>query len=234
MATTQHKKTASPAGRAAGSSKKTASSSKKASSSPKKKQAKTYHHGDLRRALLDAARVELRAVGFQELSLRGVARRAGVTHTAAYHHFQDRGALLSTIATEGFIALDQHMAAAMETAGDDAVDRLAASGVGYLKMAVEDPAAYDLMFNGCDFDVGGELQRVGADPFLRLLRAVEAARAQHGVTHGDALNDALLQWECVHGCAMLLRTGQLTRLGVNVDDHARFVTQRLGALFRAT
>jgi AcrR family transcriptional regulator len=200
----------------------------------RRRQAKhSYHHGDLRRALLDAARIELRAVGWQELSLRGVARRAGVTHTAAYHHFKDRNELLSTIAGEGFIALERHMKEAMDAAGDDAVDRLVASGVGYLKMAVRDPAAYDLMFNGCDIEASVELQKIGADPFLRLFHAVEAARLATNTTRGTVLDDALVQWEGVHGCAMLLRSGQIARMNVDVDEHVRFVTQRLGSLFRA-
>ena len=118
---------------------------KKAKSATTKKK-RAYHHGDLRVALVDAARKELHAVGWQDLSLRSVARRAGVTHTAAYHHFKDKHALLAQIAMEGFVLLDKRMLEAMDEAGPDPIERLMASGGGYLRMAQEDPQAYDLMF----------------------------------------------------------------------------------------
>src|SRR4051812_26098504 len=108
----------------------------------------SYHHGDLRRALLDAARVELHKVGVHELSLRSVARRAGVTHTAAYHHFADKDALLRRVAQEGFEKLDAAMAQEIEGAGADPVDRLVAAGRGYLAFAAADPQALRLMFDG--------------------------------------------------------------------------------------
>lgn len=203
----------------------------------KKPEAKAYHHGDLRQALLAAARLELHETGWQGLSLRSVARRAGVTHTAAYHHFRDKQALLATIAAEGFVALDRCMAAAMEDAGADPLDRLLGSGTGYLRMATDDPQAYDLMFNGCGdiadegSEVGLQLHKVGADPFLRLCNAVEAARTATGATAGDPVGDALLFWEVVHGCAMLARSGQLARMGIDAAEHGRFILGRLRALY---
>ncbi len=73
---------------------------------PKKISAKRgYHHGDLRAALLEAAREVLAKEGVEALTLREVARRAGVTHAAPYRHFADKEALLAAVATEGFAAL---------------------------------------------------------------------------------------------------------------------------------
>ncbi len=204
---------------------------KQAAQAKKKAAPKAYHHGDLRHALVAAAREELRAVGRQELSLRSVARRAGVTHTSAYHHFKDKQALLSVIAGQGFVALDAAMRDAMDAAGDDAVDRLLASGRGYLQMAKSDPAAYDLMFNGCDFDVDADLMAIGSTPFSRLFQAVVAARQATGTTKNDDLSDAMLMWEVVHGAAMLYQSGTLARMGIDLDAHAATVLPRLAALF---
>lgn len=193
--------------------------------------ARAYHHGALRAALLEGARSELHEVGWLALSLRSVARRAGVTHTAAYHHFADKNALLADVAVEGFQLLDRRMAEAMDAAGADPVDRLMAAAHGYIRMAAEDPAAYDLMFNGCDTDVSAELQRTGAEPFRRLVAAVKAARDSAGITDDRLLDEAMLHWEVVHGLATLYRTGKHTWLGLDLEAHTRFVTEKLRAFY---
>lgn len=193
-----------------------------------------YHHGDLRRALIDAARAELAAVGRDALSLRAVARRAGVTHTAAYHHFADKAALLGEIAAEGFIALDDAMAKAIDAAAPDPLSRLRAAGEGYLVMAHRDPAAYDLMFNGCDFTSSPRLAEVGPRSFQRLCGVVAVARDAAGLVEGndgDVLGDALLLWELVHGAAMLHFSGHLPAMALDRDAHIAAILQRVGALF---
>jgi AcrR family transcriptional regulator len=193
-----------------------------------------YHHGDLRRALIDAARAELAAVGRDALSLRAVARRAGVTHTAAYHHFADKAALLGEIAAEGFIALDDAMAKAVDAAAPDPLSRLRAAGEGYLVMAHHDPAAYDLMFNGCDFTSSPRLAEVGPRSFQRLCGVVAVARDAAGLVEGsdgDVLGDALLLWELVHGAAMLRFSGRLPAMALDRDAHIAATLQRVGALF---
>ena len=196
------------------------------------KKKRTYHHGDLRSALLEAARQELHEVGWRELSLRSVARRAGVTHTAAYHHFADKNALLVTIAIEGFVRLDSYMAQEMEAAGADPVERLLASGDGYLRMAAEDPLAYDLMFNGVARQIP-ERSADQPDAFQRLLDAVKAARQATGRTDDDALSDAMMHWELVHGCAMLMRIGAFAQRGITLQEHGRYLRERLRALYQS-
>lgn len=200
-----------------------------------KKRKGAYHHGDLRAALIDAARKEMHKVGWKELSLRSVARRAGVTHTAAYHHFKDKHALLSHIALEGFALLDQRMAEAMDAAtaaGGDAVDRLFASGQGYLRMAQEDPQAYDLMFNGLEFEKDREaFGKIAARPFQRLVDAVAAARTASGRSRGDTLSEAMLHWEVVHGASMLARAGHFDRMGIDMNAHGRYLYEVLRPLY---
>jgi AcrR family transcriptional regulator len=211
---------------------------------PKKKQAKKatapYHHGDLRRALVVAAREELHEVGRDALSLRAVARRAGVSHTAAYHHFKDKAALLAEIAAEGFVALDASMRDAIDAAGPDPLARLQAAGRGYVAMAQADPAAYDLMFNGCDIALSPRLQEVAPLSFLRLSAAVAAARAHAGLAaandddrhESSTRTDAFILWQAVHGFAMLRLSGQLEPFGIVPEEHLERVLHRLTDLFR--
>jgi len=105
-----------------------------------------YHHGDLRRALLDAALAVLTEADSRALTLREVARRAGVTHAAPYRHFTDKEALLAAVAEEGFHTLSEAMREAMGRAGDDPVERLEALGVGYVRFALAHPAHFEVMF----------------------------------------------------------------------------------------
>ncbi|MCJ2072111.1 TetR/AcrR family transcriptional regulator [Methylobacterium sp. J-030] len=104
-----------------------------------------YHHGDLRRALLDSATAILTETGRWDFSLREVARRAGVSHAASYRHFTDKEALIAAIAVTGYEALRARMSAAIDGASG-AVETLRAIGHAYIGFGVENPALYRLMF----------------------------------------------------------------------------------------
>lgn len=104
-----------------------------------------YHHGDLRRALVEAGRRLLEREGSAGLSLRAVAREAGVSAAAPYHHFKDRAALLYAVAHEGNVALND----AVRTAFDGSKpgqERVVAVGLAYVSFALANPALYELMF----------------------------------------------------------------------------------------
>jgi AcrR family transcriptional regulator len=110
----------------------------------KSEEDRRYHHGDLQRALVEAGRRVLERDGLGALSLRGVAREAGVSATAPYHHFADRAALLYAIACEGSVAL----ADALRDAYDTHVPgrgRVVAVGVAYVEFALDNPGLYQLM-----------------------------------------------------------------------------------------
>jgi AcrR family transcriptional regulator len=109
-------------------------------------EARPYHHGDLRRALIDAARRILEAEGPSALSLRAVAREAGVSPAAPYHHFKDKGELLDAVAQEGWEMLDEVIAAAKAKAKSphEALDEI---GVGYVCFARDNPALYRVMYD---------------------------------------------------------------------------------------
>ena len=185
-----------------------------------------YHHGDLRRALLAAARAILEQDGLSALSLRAVARRAGVSQAAPYHHFPDKDALLAALGAEGFDALDRAMRERMEGLGDPA-QRLVASGVGYVAFAVENPALFRIMFGASMRGVGAHPERsaAGDRAYATLEKAVQA-------TLGDKVGDAgamalacLRAWSLAHGLAKLLVEGGIdpARYGArDVDELARW------------
>lgn len=104
-----------------------------------------YHHGDLRRALVDAARRLLEAEGPTALSLRAVAREAGVSPAAPYHHFKDKAELLEAVAQEGWDTLNAQMAEAK--ARDTGPHQLTSLGITYVCFARENPALYRVMYD---------------------------------------------------------------------------------------
>jgi AcrR family transcriptional regulator len=109
-------------------------------------EARPYHHGDLRRALVEAGRRLLEAEGGADLSLRAVAREAGVSPAAPYHHFRDKSELLDALAFEGWDQLAEQMRAALAEAAPGR-DRLVTLGVAYVRFSRMNPAIYRVMFN---------------------------------------------------------------------------------------
>jgi AcrR family transcriptional regulator len=109
-------------------------------------QARPYHHGDLSRALVEAARRILEAEGAAALSLRAVAREAGVSPAAPYHHFKDKTELLEAVAHVGWEALGETIVEARKGApsGGEAMTRI---GLAYVNFARENPALYRLMYD---------------------------------------------------------------------------------------
>jgi AcrR family transcriptional regulator len=113
----------------------------------------TYHHGDLRAALLTAAAAELERIGYENLSLRELAASLGVSRAAPYRHFADRRALLAALAVEGFDGLTAIYRKANGT-GKTPETRLAASGRAYLAFAADRPQLFRLMFSSDLFSAG--------------------------------------------------------------------------------
>src|ERR1043165_9183813 len=110
-----------------------------------RKPSRQYHHGNLRRGLLDEALAMIRTDGVEGLTLREIGTRLGVSRTALYRHFADKGALLEAVATEGFRTLRQELLGAWETGGGGLAgfDQM---GEAYVRFAVANPAHYRVMF----------------------------------------------------------------------------------------
>lgn len=162
-----------------------------------------YHHGDLRHALVDAGLDLLRAEGPAGLTLRGVARAAGVSATAPYRHFADKDALLAGIAAEGFRRFGADLAAA--DASCTGMDALRAQGVAYVSFARREPALFRLMF-GADKPRGDKaLAEVAPSAFEILHRRVI------GLVPANLVEIAALSaWSMVHGLACLIIDGKIS------------------------
>jgi AcrR family transcriptional regulator len=166
--------------------------------------AASYHHGDLREALVRAGRTILEKDGLAALSLRRVARSAGVSPAAPYHHFPDKQALLDAVAAQGFDALT----AAMETrmakeTGRNA--RLDASGVGYVAFAVENPALFRIMFGARQQELSRNAALLEAgERAYAVLQAAVAATSPDGAAPPLV---CLRLWALVHGIAKLILEG---------------------------
>ncbi|MEV3930121.1 TetR/AcrR family transcriptional regulator [Streptomyces sp. NPDC049944] len=161
---------------------------------------RTYHHGDLRRAVLAAALDAIGQAGPDALSLRDLARRAGVSHAAPAHHFKDRTGLLTAVAAEGYTLFADALAKAPD---------LRERGVAYVRFAAGHPAYFQVMFRP-------ELLRAD-DPGLLAAkaRATEELRAGvsdlPGAARGeDARLTGIAAWSLAHGFATLLLSGNLT------------------------
>lgn len=165
--------------------------------------ARSYHHGDLRAALVAAA-IETLEAG-EPYSMRAVARRANVSPTAPYRHFTDRSALDSAVAVEGFKDLSACLAEALGPVrgGKDPIEVLPGLGVAYVSFALRRPALFRLMFGGeCD---DSDSDRVQASQALRAV--LEEALA--GLFPGQALPAlAAALWSLAHGLAFLHLDGK--------------------------
>ena len=168
----------------------------------------TYHHGDLRRTLLDSSLALLEEQGLEGLSLREVARRAGVTHQAPYHHFADRAALLAALADEGFALLLAAMQAEQRKAHRGASARLAAAGRGYVNFALAHPAHFRLMFRP-ELCEDAPAARAGSAAYLLLVDAVAAAQQEGAAPAQEAEALVALCWSAAHGLASLFLDGPM-------------------------
>ena len=168
-----------------------------------------YHHGDLRSALLAAAGEVLSEEGVTKLSLRGAARRAGVSQTAPYRHFRDKAALLAALAAGGF----RDLAEAMHrlAAASQPPQRLLATGQAYVAFALEKSALFRLMFGPEIADKASypELRAASAEAFAVLTREVSPGR----MSEAQAYDRAVAAWSLVHGLATLLIDGQVRAEG---------------------
>ncbi len=164
-----------------------------------------YHHGDLRRTLLEAARSEIAAHGAQDLSLASLARRAGVAQSAPYRHFADRGELLTAVAIQGFRVFTDTLRAASEAGPKTgAIKRI---GAAYLRFGEENTQLYRLMFASslvANAAEDSELREAAWASFEPLLSRV----ADGGCVKQPRLA-AYAIWAQLHGFVMLQADGLL-------------------------
>ncbi|GBQ32266.1 transcriptional regulator, TetR family [Acidocella aminolytica 101 = DSM 11237] len=178
-------------------------------------QSSPYHHGDLRRALVEAALALVTEEQDWGFSLREVARRAGVSHNAPYRHFPEKRDLLAALAVAGYEALRVKLVAAAETA-EGPEDELVAIGVAYVQFGAENPARYRLIF-GPDLLTGGLGMPASVAEAAQAAKAVLVDVIARGVqterfavsqdTQAERDRVVLTAWALVHGLTMLLIDG---------------------------
>jgi AcrR family transcriptional regulator len=161
---------------------------------------KSYHHGDLHEKLLTAGEEALAEIPIEEVSLREIARRAGVSHAAPKHHFPTMGHLLGEIAARGFVNFTKSLAEAADGSADQSAEaRLLAMGRAYFRFAERNPAAYRLMFGTRDQCVmTPHLVEASFAAWNQLHEAVAAITGPHRANAG-----AMHIWSSVHGLSML-------------------------------
>jgi AcrR family transcriptional regulator len=173
-----------------------------------------YHHGDLRRALLEASALLLAERGVAGFSLREVARRAGVSPAAPAHHFGDVDGLLLAVATEAFKALAASLRDGERRGGADARARLVGQGVGYVRFAMRHEGPFRLMFRKGDRPASPEFV-CAAEGAYRLLE--DGVRAVFGIIPGAELTPrarigVATLWSLVHGFADLAISGRFSAM----------------------
>ncbi|MGK5738323.1 TetR/AcrR family transcriptional regulator [Micromonospora sp. URMC 103] len=179
-----------------------------------------YHHGDLRRTLLDAAVEVIAESGPGAVSLRDLARRAGVSHAAPAHHFGDKAGLLTALAVQGFDLL----AETLRDAGDGLLD----AGVAYVDFAVRHRAHFEVMFRPDLYRADAAEVRAASARAGDVLRSRVAGLSARDGGPADPQRDALAAWSIVHGFATLWLAGALPeRVGDDPRKAARVVIRRL-------
>ncbi len=177
---------------------------------PRKKRADQYHHGDLRRALLEEALRTIQADGIDSLTLRTVGAKLGVSRTALYRHFSDKPSLLAAVGREGFRMLRVALTEAWEAHGRGQAG-FEAMGIAYVTFAVTHPSHYRVMFGGfiesCAKDA--EFVQEATAAFQVLVDALVEQQQAGLVRRDDPLMLARFIWSLVHGIAMLVIDGQL-------------------------
>ena len=160
----------------------------------------TYHHGDLRAALIDAGEAVIADRGVDGFSLREAARRAGVSPGAPAHHFGDARGLLTAIAARAFRRLADRLAEADRGAGPDRRARLHAQGQAYVAFALAHPAGFDLMWRKAMLD-GSNADYLDAS--RAAFRVLSESSAGRSVSPDAAPPEVIAAWAVVHGYARL-------------------------------
>lgn len=175
-----------------------------------------YHHGDLRAALLEAALAVISEIGPQGLSIREVARRAGVSHAAPYRHFADRDELILAVVEQGFDLMQQTMQAEKAAAPADPLNQFAASGLAYVNFALTHPAYYRVMFSGDLLSSTGHLslQHTSREALQEMVANIAQCQQLGVVRTGDPVTQALTILSTIHGFVSLVNDN---RIGHIVD-----------------
>lgn len=167
-----------------------------------------YHHGNLREALVDAAMLEVRERGVAGLTLRGVARRAGVSQAAPYHHFPSKEALVAELCLRGFRLLNQRLRDAQATT-DEPEPQLRAMCEAYVAFAREHPDRFRVLFGQfiAEKQEYGDLVQETQASFEILVHAIARGQTLGVFCGDDPIRASLGVWAAVHGASLIVVEG---------------------------
>lgn len=197
----------------------------------------TYHHGDLRRVLIDASVELVESAGVSALSLREVARHAGVSHSAPYHYFPEKASLLAAVAEQGFVELARDMAAAQARVPDDPLALLEARGEAYVNFALRSPSRFRMMFRPelATPELYPTIYAASTAAFGMLVESVSACQREGLAPAGDPMPLVLTCWSAVHGLATLWLDGPLSKdpsgFGGSPERLTAMVVRTVSSLF---
>ncbi|MBU0992534.1 MAG: TetR/AcrR family transcriptional regulator [Proteobacteria bacterium] len=179
----------------------------------KKQIKKSYHHGHLRDALINAALKLIEKKGVKGLTLREIAKHAKVSHSAPYRHFKDKADLLTAVAVEGFETLVKETHKRFETVSGDPLSRFRESGLAYIDFAIAHPSHFRVMFGLGENrqQTPPALKKASGESFRILLDSIMACQEKTYIKAGDPMELALCAWSIVHGFATLYIEGYIKK-----------------------
>ena len=174
--------------------------------------ATTYHHGDLKNALIKAGVEILASEGLGGLSLRKVAKQAGVSHAAPYSHFKDKQALIAAISTESFKELYIQIESVYTAHKENPENLLVETSWAYLQFALTKPDRFKLMFSSVleKEKEYPDFVEVSHQNFQQVVRVVKLCQGASILKDGEANLTAVSVWGAIHGLAMLVLEGQIS------------------------
>jgi AcrR family transcriptional regulator len=190
-----------------------------------------YHHGHLKKALIESSLALIDERGVAGLTLRQAARRAGVSHAAPAHHFGNLEGLLAAVAEQGFAQLAEALSAASATESD-ALRAFRAMGRAYVGFALEMPARFRVMYHAklADKSCYPELAAAADRAIGLLVQAIEACQRAAQIRSGDAQALALFVLSSCHGFSSLAINGQLGEPTQDAGELSALIEQLLDAI----
>jgi AcrR family transcriptional regulator len=197
-----------------------------------KKNPTSYHHGDLRQALIETGLLVIREQGAHALSLREAARKAGVSEAAPYRHFTNKESLLAAIAEEGFKRLHSRLSEAATESQDEPLVQLQSLAWRYVEFALDDTDLFRAMFSSSLVPPHAEkhptLSQAAIGTFEQVVQVVVACQGSGHIQ--KAANPKIIAthlWGSIHGMTVLLVDQQMSFLGVTIEQARSIIRAQL-------